>query len=432
MSKKNFNLIIKKKIKRTKCLIFIFTILLVTLISFKIIYHISSVNQRLEEVVLPNTYIESVDVGGLNRKQLESTNQEQINYLMQKELTFLLGKTKRTFTYQEMGIKYEPTLVINKIFDQQSGNKWTGWLKQLTAAIGFRKLNYRLEATIDDNKFKHFIRNKFTKFQVEPTNAFLKVKDSNSELSYVDEKPGKKVNITMLKKDILDAVINKETNKVSVKYINIHSDITMQDLKKINMKTPMSEYKTDLLGRDENVRENIEKAAMKLNGVVVPSNKEFSFNEIVGITDQAHGYKNAPVILHDKIIQAAGGGVCQASSTLYNAVLLANLDIVYRINHSHQVKYVPAGLDATVADNGPDFKFKNTTDTPIYIKTIVKDNQLIVKLFGKTNENIVHVYTKIMEQTNSLLKINTYREVENKNKKVINKEFISASTYKIK
>ncbi|KXH80341.1 MULTISPECIES: VanW family protein [Bacillus] len=432
MSKKNFNLIIKKKIKRTKCLIFIFTILLVTLISFKIIYHISSVNQRLEEVVLPNTYIESVDVGGLNRKQLESTNQEQINYLMQKELTFLLGKTKRTFTYQEMGIKYEPTLVINKIFDQQSGNKWTGWLKQLTAVIGFRKLNYRLEATIDDNKFKHFIRNKFTKFQVEPTNAFLKVKDSNSELSYVDEKPGKKVNITMLKKDILDAVINKETNKVSVKYINIHSDITMQDLKKINMKTPMSEYKTDLLGRDENVRENIEKAAMKLNGVVVPSNKEFSFNEIVGITDQAHGYKNAPVILHDKIIQAAGGGVCQVSSTLYNAVLLANLDIVYRVNHSHQVKYVPAGLDATVADNGPDFKFKNNTDTPIYIKTTIKDNQLIVKLFGKTSDNIIHVYTKTMEQTNASLKVNTYREVKNKNKKLIHKEFINASTYKIK
>ena len=273
-------------------------------------------------------------------------------------------------------------------------------MKQLTAAIGFRKLNYRLEPEIDDNKFKHFIENEFTKFQVEPTNAFLKVKDSNSEISYVDETPGKKVNIAMLKKDILDAVINKETNKVSVKYINIHSDITMQDLKKINMKTPVSEYKTDLLGRDENVRANIEKAAAKLNGVVIPSNKKFSFNATVGITDQAHGYKDAPVILHDKIIQAAGGGVCQVSSTLYNAVLLANLDIVYRVNHSHQVKYVPVGLDATVADNGPDFKFKNNTDTPIYIKTIIKDNQLIVKLFGKKSDNIVHVYTKTTEQTN--------------------------------
>lgn len=431
MSKKYFDLIIKKKIKRTKCLIFIFTIILVTLIGFKIMYHISSVNHRLEEVVLPNTHVETVDVGGLNRNQLESMSQEQINYLMQKELTFLLGKTKKTYTYQEMGIIYEPTSVTNKIFDQQSENKWTGWLKQLTAEIGFRKPNYRLDPKIDHNKLKHFIENEFTKFQEEPINASIKLRGSNSEISYIDGKPGKKVNITMLKKDILEA-INKETNNVAVKYINIHPDISMQDLKKINMKTPMSEYKTDLLGRDENVRENIEKAALKLNGVVIPSNKEFSFNAIVGITDQAHGYKNAPVILHDKIIQAAGGGVCQVSSTLYNAVLLANLDIVYRVNHSHQVRYVPAGLDATVADNGPDFKFKNTTDTPIYIKTIIKANQLTIKLFGTINDNIVHVYTKTMEQTNSLLKINTYREVENKHKKVISKELISASTYKIK
>ncbi|MEC0033324.1 VanW family protein [Bacillus cereus] len=431
MSKKNFNLIIKKKIKRTKCLIFVFTILLVTLISIKIMYHISSVNHRLEEVVLPNTYIESVDVGGLNRKQLESMTQEQIHHLMQKELTFSLGKTKSNYTYQEMGIIYEPKLVIDKIFEQQNGNKWTSWLKQLAAEIGFRKRNYKLEPKIDDNKLQHFIANEFTKFQEEPTNAFIKVRDSNSGISYVDEKPGKKVNITMLKKDILDAV-DKETNNVAVKYMNIHSDISMQDLKKINMKNPLSEYKTDLFGRDENVRENIEKAAVKLNSVVIPSNKEFSFNTVVGITDQAHGYKNAPIILHDKIIQAAGGGVCQVSSTLYNAVLLANLDIVSRINHSHQVRYVPAGLDATVADHGPDFKFKNNTDTPIYIKTIIKDNQLTVKLFGKSSDNIVHVYTKTMEQTNSLLKVNTYREVENKNKKVINKELISASTYKLK
>ncbi|MCU4863922.1 VanW family protein [Bacillus cereus] len=431
MSKKIFNLIIKNKIKRTKCLIFVFTLLLVTLISFKIMYHISSVNHHLEKVVLPNTHIESVDVGGLNRKQLESMNQEQIKHLMQKEITFSLGKTKRTYSYQEMGIMYEPNRVIDKIFNQQSENKWTGWLKQLTAKIGFRKTNYRLEPKIDDSKLQHFIANEFTKCQEEPTNAFIKVRDSNSEISYVDEKPGKKVNITMLKKDILDAV-DKETNNVVIKYINIQPDISMQDFKKINMKNPLSEYKTDLSGKDENVRENIEKAAVKLNSVVIPSNKEFSFNAVVGITDQAHGYKNAPVILHDKIIQAAGGGVCQVSSTLYNAVLLANLDIVYRVNHSHQVRYVPAGLDATVADNGPDFKFKNTTDTPIYIKTIVKDNQLIVKLFGKISDNIVHVYTKKMQQTNFLLKVNTYREVENKNKKVISKEFISASTYKIK
>ncbi|MGQ4672047.1 VanW family protein (plasmid) [Bacillus toyonensis] len=194
----------------------------------------------------------------------------------------------------------------------------------------------------------------------------------------------------------------------------------------------MSEFKTDLTGRSENPRENIEKAANKLNDVIIPSNKEFSFNEIVGITDQAHGYKNAPVILNNKLIQAAGGGVCQLSSTLYNAVLLANLDIVSRINHSHQVSYVPAGLDATVADNGPDFKFKNNTDSPIYIKAILQNNQLIIRLFGNKSDDIVNIYTNTIEKTDFILKVNTYREVKNKDNTLKARELISTSTYKNK
>ncbi|MCU4948913.1 VanW family protein [Bacillus cereus] len=429
MPDKTYNLIIKKKIKRTKFLIFIFTILLVILISLKIMYYISSVNQRLNEVTLPNTQIEAIDVGGLNRKQLEFMNQERINCLMKKKLTILLGKIKQTYTYQELGVMYEPNHVIDKIFKQQVVNIWSGWFKQLTAEIGFRKVNYRLEPKIDDTKLQQLIANEFTNFQEKPTNASIKISDTSDEITYVDEKLGKKVNITMLKKDIIDAIY-KETNNVVVKYINIHPNLSIEDLKKINMKTPMSEYKTDLVGRNGNVRENITRAAKKLNGVIVPSNKEFSFNGIVGVTDQTHGYKNAPVILNNKIIQGAGGGVCQVSSTLYNAVLLANLNIVYRANHSHQVSYVPVGLDATVADNGPDFKFNNNSNTPLYIKTILENDKLIIQLFGKNINDIINVYTETVEQTNSKLKVNTYREVKNKTE--TSKEFISTSTYKTK
>lgn len=429
MPDKTYNLIIKNKIKRTKFLIFIFTILLVILISLKIIYYISSVNQRLNEVALPNTQIEAIDVGGLNRKQLEFMNQERINCLMKKKLTILLGKIKQTYTYQELGVMYEPNHVIDKIFKQQVVNIWSGWFKQLTAEIGFRKVNYRLEPKIDDTKLQQLIANEFTNFQEKPTNASIKISDTSDEITYVDEKLGKKVNITMLKKDIIDAIY-KETNNVVVKYINIHPNLSIEDLKKINMKTPMSEYKTDLVGRNGNVRENITRAAKKLNGVIVPSNKDFSFNRIVGVTDQTHGYKNAPVILNNKIIQGAGGGVCQVSSTLYNAVLLANLNIVYRANHSHQVSYVPVGLDATVADNGPDFKFNNNSNTPLYIKTILENDKLIIQLFGKNINDIINVYTETVEQTNSKLKVNTYREVKNKTE--TSKEFISTSTYKTK
>lgn len=431
MTDKNNNLILKKKIKRTKFLIFIFAILLIILISLKIIYYISAVNQLLNEVVLPNTQIETIDVGGLNRKQLENVSQKHINSLMEKKLTVRLEKTKQTYTYQDLGIMYDSNNAIQKIFNQQVKDNWSGWFKQLAAKIGLRKLNYKLEPKFNNNKLHNLISNEFTKFQAPPINASIKMSDTNSEVYYVDEKIGKKVNINMLQKDIIEAIYNG-TDSVVVKYTNIYPDISNLDLKKINMKKPMSEFKTDLIGRSDNTRENIEKAANKLNGVIIPSDKEFSFNEIVGLTDQTHGYKNAPVILNNKLIQAAGGGVCQVSSTLYNAVLLANLDIVSRINHSHQVSYVPAGLDATVADNGPDFKFKNNTDTPIYIKTILQNNQLVIKLYGKTSDDIVNIYTNTTKKTDFLVKVNTYREVKNKDNNLKTRELISTSTYKNK
>ncbi|MCI3150094.1 hypothetical protein C5137_28875 [Bacillus cereus] len=431
MPDENSTLILKKKIKRTKFLIFIFTILLIILISLKIIYYISTVNQLLNEVVLPNTQIEATDVGGLNRKQLANINQKHINSLMEKKLTFILEKTKQTYTYQELGIMYDSNYVIQEIFDQQVENKWSGWLKKLTAEIGFRKINYKLEPKINNNKLQNLISNQFTKFQENPTNASIQMNDTNSGIYYVDEKVGKKINITRLQRDIIEAIY-KGTDSVVVKYTNIYPNISNRDIRKINIKKTMSEFKTDLIGRSKNTRENIEKAANKLNGVIIPSNKEFSFNDIVGITDQIHGYKNAPVILNNKLIQAAGGGVCQVSSTLYNAVLLANLDILSRINHSHQVSYVPAGLDATVADNGPDFKFKNNTDTPIYIKTNLQNDQLIVRLFGKISDDIVNIYTNTIKKTDFILKVNTYREVKNKDNTLKVRELIGTSTYKNK
>ena len=87
----------------------------------------------------------------------------------------------------------------------------------------------------------------------------------------------------------------------------------------------------------------------------------------MGNTNAAKGYKEATAYVGGKVVPSYGGGICQVSSTLYNAVLYANLEIVERHNHSYVVSYVPAGRDATVAYGGKDFKFKNTRSYPIKI-----------------------------------------------------------------
>lgn len=91
----------------------------------------------------------------------------------------------------------------------------------------------------------------------------------------------------------------------------------------------------------------------------------FSYNQVVGQRTKAAGFKEAPAYLNGKVVQEYGGGICQVSSTLYNAVLYANLEITERTNHGFKPSYVKPGLDATVSWGGPDFKFTNNRNYPI-------------------------------------------------------------------
>ena len=111
--------------------------------------------------------------------------------------------------------------------------------------------------------------------------------------------------------------------------------------------------------------------------------EEFSFNNSTGERSTAKGYKAAPAIKNgNQFVDEPGGGVCQVSSTLYNAVLMADLEVTERYHHSIKSTYVPAGLDATVNYGGADFKFKNNKDTPVYLAYSFANQQLTVYIYG--------------------------------------------------
>ena len=108
----------------------------------------------------------------------------------------------------------------------------------------------------------------------------------------------------------------------------------------------------------------------------------FSYNQIVGERTIAAGYKEAGAYAGGKVVQDVGGGICQTSSTLYNAALLANLEIVERSNHQFLTSYVPAGRDATVSWGSIDFKFKNTMTYPIKIVASAKNGVCTMSIYG--------------------------------------------------
>lgn len=149
----------------------------------------------------------------------------------------------------------------------------------------------------------------------------------------------------------------------------------------------LASYTTQFSSYTANRNENIMIAAGRIDGTLVKPGETFSFNQTVGSRLAEFGYKEAPVFIDGKLVPDIGGGVCQVSSTLYNAVLLADMDIVERTSHFSPPGYVPLGQDATVADGQLDFQFKNTSSAPIYIASEVSGNQLTVTIYGEQNIN---------------------------------------------
>ena len=171
---------------------------------------------------------------------------------------------------------------------------------------------------------------------------------------------------------------------------------------------------------------NIELAASHLNGQLVRSGAVFSFNDTVGPRTRAAGFKDAGVIIDGKLAQDSGGGVCQVSSTLYNAVLLAGLTPVERTAHFFPSAYCPAGRDATVADGLIDFTFRNQLPHNVYLLTSCSGTTITIYVLGTRadlNGCDISLYTEGDTLTPSLYRVWT------KNGQGLSNEFLHTDHY---
>jgi vancomycin resistance protein YoaR len=128
-------------------------------------------------------------------------------------------------------------------------------------------------------------------------------------------------------------------------------------------------------------KENIRLATKSIDELIIKPGETFSFNQTVGETSKENGYKIADIIIKGKKHKSYGGGICQVSTTLYNAVLRANMEIVERHAHSKIVNYVIKNRDAAVSNGSFDFKFKNNKDYAIKINSYIYENRLVVEIF---------------------------------------------------
>ena len=149
----------------------------------------------------------------------------------------------------------------------------------------------------------------------------------------------------------------------SVKLERTAPDITTENLKSNLFKDQLGTYSTNVSGTAARIS-NVRLAAQHCNGTVLLADGVFSYNDVVGQRTAARGFQKAGAYLNGVTVQELGGGVCQVSSTLYSATVLANLEIVQRQNHTYESTYIPLGMDATVSWGGPNYQFKITRTIP--------------------------------------------------------------------
>lgn len=173
----------------------------------------------------------------------------------------------------------------------------------------------------------------------------------------------------------------------------------------------LSSFSTNYSAQNVNRTTNLRLAANKINGTVVMPGEEFSYNKVVGERTIAAGYKEAPIYVSGRVEDGLGGGICQITTTLYNAVVYANLEITERTNHQFVPSYAGASRDATVVYGAIDFKFKNNRNYPIKILCSVSSGVANFQILGlKTSEDYdVEIYSRITSKTSYSINSEAYK-----------------------
>ncbi|SFD45955.1 Vancomycin resistance protein YoaR, contains peptidoglycan-binding and VanW domains [Lentibacillus persicus] len=238
-------------------------------------------------------------------------------------------------------------------------------------------LQFSDELLIDDAKLNLQMDIINEKVKKKPVDAAL---DENDDI--IKEKPGRALDRVKFRKAFYDYFHNSTSSSIitlPVKkvYPRVDSEL-LAEIREYEIGRYVTRFKTNNKERSR----NIELAAEAIDNHVVFPNERFSFNEVVGERTENKGYKRAPVIVKGELSEDIGGGICQVSSTLYNAVDLKGIEITDRYSHSRSVPYVPPGRDAAVSWNGPDLAFTNVFKHPILIRATADKGKMQIRILS--------------------------------------------------
>ena len=280
----------------------------------------------------------------------------------------------------DLNVRFDREKIADELY--LTGRRGMPWqrVEEVTDVLLHGK-NVPLSVTVDQDKLDARLQEIHDAYDQEPVNAYAAPAGDLQSVSIHPEKARIVINTEALQSKVKDQLVQGTLDTVDAPVQSREeADVKADDLQEID--TVLSYYTTHFDDTNKDRNENIAIAQKKLNYALVQPQKDFSFNSYVGKRTRDQGYKDAPVYFDNKLVPDAGGGVCQVSTTLFNAVLRAGLFIASRAPHFAPAAYVPVGMDATVADDSLDFAFSNPFRHPVYIYTVTDANSITTYVLG--------------------------------------------------
>ncbi len=332
----------------------------------------------------------SIDVSGMTVTDAQNAIDEYVEKLRAGHLSLSAGDKEVTVSGEELGITWDNRQVIDEAYSLGHSGNIVNRYKALKD-LEHEGHSFDIKLGFDDEQLKDIVENRCSSFNKEKINFGLKKTENGFEISdgqtglIIDESQSIQVI-----KDFVQGNWDGENAKVE---LSVKEDKPLGDREALSkVKDVLGTYTTSYKTSGASRSANVANGCRLINGTTLYPGDEFSVLDVITPFTEANGYFPAGSYLNGVVVESIGGGICQVSTTLYNAVLLAELEVTERHCHSMIVTYVSPSADAAIAESGgKNFKFVNSTENPIYIEgTTTPDKHITFTIYGVETRPSTH------------------------------------------
>lgn len=358
----------------------LFILLPIVLISVILLGGTYFINNRYvnSDTIYEGVSIEEISLEGMTKEEaLELVKKEKEAEIKDKSIELVFEDYTNIMNFEDIEFTYEYEKAVDEAYEIGRDGGFFSRIRDIRR-LKNNPVDIKLSHKYNTDSIQDIVNTVEEELMIEPTDAIINIDNGNIEIT--EEVTGRKI----IKEELISLIEEslESLDKIEIPLELSEAEVTKELLSQIN--GVIGSYSTSYSSSSAGRAHNVELSAEAINNRLVLPGEEVSFNETTGPRHSQLGYQEAPVIVNGELTPGLGGGVCQTSTTLYNALLHADVSITERSPHSIAPTYVPKGRDGAVATGYLDLKFKNDYEFPIYIKAIIVGRTLEFQIYGDT------------------------------------------------